>query len=274
MHRRHHELSDHDGDLHSPRLHGEGALGRLRGFLHAHLTWMIEHDYPNVAHYVPDLMANRTLVAVNSYYYSWAALGLLLPAAIGGLATMSLWGALSGMLWGGVVRMFVVEQTMSAINSIMHTFGAQPFVTRDDNSRNLGVMAGSPGARAGTTTTMPSRIPPPSACAGSSSIPASSLSARWKRWDSPGTSRYRVRRRSRGACCDSRAMRRPTWKRAEHHRPAREPTIGTTIRAAPWLSIWLERRSVEGWGVLLPCVGFAAQFMHRLPQFPAADCGP
>ncbi len=50
MHRRHHELSDHDGDLHSPRLHGDGLLGRLRGFLHAHLTWMIEHDYPNVAH--------------------------------------------------------------------------------------------------------------------------------------------------------------------------------------------------------------------------------
>jgi stearoyl-CoA desaturase (delta-9 desaturase) len=141
MHRRHHELSDHDGDLHSPRLHGDGMLGRLRGFLHAHLTWMIAHDYPNVAHYVPDLMANRTLVAVNSYYYSWVALGLLLPAAIGGFATMSLWGALTGLLWGGVVRMFVVEQTMSAINSIMHTFGAQPFVTRDDNSRNLGVMA-------------------------------------------------------------------------------------------------------------------------------------
>src|SRR3954447_22719602 len=166
MHRRHHELSDHDGDLHSPRLHGEGAFGRLRGFLHAHLTWMIEHDYPNVAHYVPDLMADRRLVAVNSYYYSWVGLGLVLPAAIGGLATMSLWGALTGLLWGGVVRMFVVEQTMSAINSVMHSFGAQPFVTRDDNSRNLGVMAGSPGARAGTTTTMPSRIPPPSACAG------------------------------------------------------------------------------------------------------------
>lgn len=140
MHRRHHELSDHDGDLHSPRLHGEGLFGRLRGFLHAHLTWMIEHDYPNVAHYVPDLMEDRRLVAVNSHYYSWVALGLLLPAAIGGLATMSLWGALSGLLWGGVVRMFVVEQTFSAINSIMHTFGAQPFVTRDDNSRNLGVM--------------------------------------------------------------------------------------------------------------------------------------
>jgi stearoyl-CoA desaturase (delta-9 desaturase) len=141
MHRRHHELSDHEGDLHSPRLHGDGPTGRLRGFLHAHLTWMIAHDYPNVAVYVPDLMADRRLVAVNGHYYAWVVLGLLLPAAIGFLVTQSLWGALTGFLWGGAVRMFVVEQTMSAINSIMHTFGAQPFATRDDNSRNLGVMA-------------------------------------------------------------------------------------------------------------------------------------
>jgi stearoyl-CoA desaturase (delta-9 desaturase) len=141
MHRRHHELSDHEGDLHSPNLHGTGLLGRLLGFLHAHLTWMIEHDYPNVAHYVPDLMAERTLVAVNRQYYAWVLLGLLVPAVIGGFATASCWGVLTGFLWGGVVRMFVVEQSMSAINSVMHTFGSRPFFTRDDNSRNLGVMA-------------------------------------------------------------------------------------------------------------------------------------
>lgn len=79
MHRRHHELADHEGDLHSPNLHGETLFGRLRGFLHAHLTWMIEHDYPNVAHYVPDLMADSTLVSVNRYYYAWVVLGLLIP---------------------------------------------------------------------------------------------------------------------------------------------------------------------------------------------------
>jgi stearoyl-CoA desaturase (Delta-9 desaturase) len=141
MHRRHHELADHEGDLHSPNLHGESLIGRLRGFFHAHMTWMIEHDYPNVAHYVPDLMAERTLLAVNRYYYSWVVLGLLIPAVIGGLVTGTAWGAVSGLLWGGVVRMFVVEQSMSAINSVMHTFGRQPFVTRDDNSRNLGIMA-------------------------------------------------------------------------------------------------------------------------------------
>lgn len=141
MHRRHHELSDHEGDLHSPNLHGETFIGRLRGFLHAHMTWMVEHDYPNVAHYVPDLMAEPTLLAVNRYYYTWVVLGLLIPAAIGGLVTGTVWGAASGLIWGGVVRMFVVEQSMSAINSVMHTFGRRPFVTREDNSRNLGIMA-------------------------------------------------------------------------------------------------------------------------------------
>jgi stearoyl-CoA desaturase (delta-9 desaturase) len=141
MHRRHHELSDHEGDLHSPNLHGAGLMGRLRGFLHAHLTWMIEHDYPNVAHYVPDLMAQRTLVRVNGHYFSFVLLGLAIPAAIGGLVSGSLWGALTGLLWGGVVRMFVVEQTMSALNSVLHSFGRRPFVTRDDHSRNLVIMA-------------------------------------------------------------------------------------------------------------------------------------
>lgn len=141
MHRRHHELSDHEGDLHSPNLHGTSFLGRLRGWLHAHLTWMIEHDYPNVAHYVPDLMSERVLVIANRYYYLWVALGLLVPAALGGLLAQSFMGAVTGFLWGGVVRLFVVEQSMSAVNSILHMFGARRFVTRDDNSRNSGLLA-------------------------------------------------------------------------------------------------------------------------------------
>jgi stearoyl-CoA desaturase (delta-9 desaturase) len=141
MHRRHHELSDHEGDLHSPNLHGTTLLGRLRGWLHAHLTWMIEHDYPNVAHYVPDLMQDRALVAANRHYHAWVLLGLALPAAIGGLVTQSLMGALTGLLWGGVVRLFVVEQTMSAVNSLLHLVGARRFATRGDNSRNSHLLA-------------------------------------------------------------------------------------------------------------------------------------
>ena len=149
-------------------------VGRLRGFLHAHLTWMIEHDYPNVAHYVPDLMAEPHAGRRQPPLLQLGRCSACcMPAAIGGLVSGSLWGALTGFLWGGVVRMFVVEQTMSAINSVMHTFGRRPSSTRDDNSRNLGIMALLAGARAGTTITTPSRIRRRSGCAGSSSIPAS-----------------------------------------------------------------------------------------------------
>src|SRR5258708_6293495 len=115
MHRRHHELSDHEGDLHSPNLHGTSMLGRLLGFLHAHLTWMIEHDYPNVAHYVPDLMAERPLVAVNRHYYTWVLLGLVIPPPIAGLLTRIAWGAPPGFLSGGTVRLFLGAPPTSPI---------------------------------------------------------------------------------------------------------------------------------------------------------------
>jgi stearoyl-CoA desaturase (delta-9 desaturase) len=136
MHRRHHQRSDREGDLHSPNLHGVGLGGRLRGLLHAHVTWMMRHDYPNITHYVPDLLKDRTIARFNRHYYLWVALGLILPTLVGGLATRSFAGAATGFLWGGAVRMFVVEHTMSAINSLCHLIGTRRFIVRGENSRN------------------------------------------------------------------------------------------------------------------------------------------
>lgn len=136
MHRRHHQTSDRNGDLHSPNLHGARLGGRLRGLLHAHLTWMVRHDYPNVMHYVPDLVGDKLIARYNRRYYWWVALGLILPALLGGLWTASLSGALSAFLWGGIVRLLVVEHTMSAINSVCHTIGTRKFTVPGDNSRN------------------------------------------------------------------------------------------------------------------------------------------
>jgi stearoyl-CoA desaturase (delta-9 desaturase) len=140
MHRRHHDRADHDGDLHSPVLHGDTLPQRVRGWLHAHLTWMTKHDYPNVAFYVPDLLRDDALVEANRHYYAWVALGLALPALIGAAATGSWMGGVTGFLWGGAVRMFVVEQSMSAVNSILHLAGSRPFERLDDNSRNSAVL--------------------------------------------------------------------------------------------------------------------------------------
>lgn len=140
MHRRHHQRADRDGDLHSPQLHGGGLRGRLRGLVHAQLTWMIRHDYPNVTLYVPDLLREKGLMRLNRRYYAWVALGLALPALIGALAAGGLAGALTGFLWGGAVRLLVVEHTMSAVNSLCHTIGRRPFEVRN-TSRNLAWLA-------------------------------------------------------------------------------------------------------------------------------------
>lgn len=141
MHRRHHERADHPGDMHSPNMHGESFRGKLRGWLHAHVTWMIQHEYPNVVHYVPDLLADRVVVKADRMYHWWIALGLVLPAAIGGALTGSWLGAFTGFLWGGVVRLFVVGQSVSALNSFLHLFGSRPFQMRKNKSHNSVLLA-------------------------------------------------------------------------------------------------------------------------------------
>lgn len=135
MHRRHHEVADKPGDMHSPNLHGDSFWQKLHGFLHSHYSWMVKHDYPNVAHYAPDLIRNQSLVWASRHYMTWVVLGLVIPTVIGGVVSASWWGALTGFLWGAVVRMFIVEQSMSALNSFLHLIGSQPF-KMDENSRN------------------------------------------------------------------------------------------------------------------------------------------
>ncbi|MCU1639887.1 MAG: acyl-CoA desaturase [Nocardia sp.] len=140
LHRRHHEFSDREGDPHSPNLSGGGFTGAVRGLAHSHFLWMRRHEYPNIVHYAPDLIKDRKLVRVARLYYYWVALGLLIPTVIGGLVTMSWTGAVSGLLWGGFVRIFLLEHIVWAINSLLHMFGTRPYESRE-NSHNGGVFA-------------------------------------------------------------------------------------------------------------------------------------
>lgn len=140
LHRRHHECSDQEGDPHSPNLSGDGWRGALRGLAHSHFLWMHRHEYPNVVHYAPDLLKDRSLVRISRLYYWWIVLGLAIPALIGGLVTLSWTGAVSGLLWGGFVRIFVLEHIVWAINSFLHMFGTRPYDSRE-NSHNGGIFA-------------------------------------------------------------------------------------------------------------------------------------
>jgi stearoyl-CoA desaturase (delta-9 desaturase) len=140
LHRRHHECSDKEGDPHSPNLTGRDLKGRLRGLAHSHFLWMRRHEYPNVVHYAPDLLKDRGLVRISRSYYWIVVSGLLVPALIGGLVTMSPAGAVGGLLWGGFVRIFLLEHIVWAINSFLHMYGTRAYDSREE-SRNGGIFA-------------------------------------------------------------------------------------------------------------------------------------
>ena len=73
---------------------------------------------------------------VDRAFVGWVVLGLLLPAVLGWLITGSYKGALTGLLWGGLVRVFVLHHVTFSINSVCHFFGRRRFDV-DDESTNV-----------------------------------------------------------------------------------------------------------------------------------------
>jgi len=137
IHRLHHQHSDTLDDPHSPHVQGEGLLGVLRGLWHAHLGWFFEPDPPNLPHYVKDLQQSGVLRTASRLFPLWVTLGLLVPAVLGGLLTGTWLGVLTGLLWGGLARIFLVHHVTWSINSICHLWGGQPFQTGDDSRNNV-----------------------------------------------------------------------------------------------------------------------------------------
>jgi stearoyl-CoA desaturase (Delta-9 desaturase) len=143
LHRRHHQHSDTLQDPHSPHHQGRGLPGLLRGVWHAHLGWVFRPDPPDLARYVKDLRQSRMLRTVSALFPLWITLGLLLPAALGGLLTGTWAGALLGLVWGGLVRVFLVHHVTWSVNSVCHLWGRRPFPGRDRSRNNFvfGVLA-------------------------------------------------------------------------------------------------------------------------------------
>ncbi|SMF99779.1 acyl-CoA desaturase [Burkholderia singularis] len=144
-HRMHHAFTDQDGDPHSPRpkANRDGRASRLYGLWHGHVGWLFTVRRDNWNAFATDLLRDRLIVNLNLRYGWWVALGLALPAAAGALFAPSghVWiGVLGGFLWGGLARIFLLDQSTWAVNSLCHTIGTRPYQTRD-HSRNLGVLA-------------------------------------------------------------------------------------------------------------------------------------
>ena len=141
-HRKHHAFSDRPGDPHSPHLHGEpGLRGTVKGLIHAHVGWLFDHTERAARdRYAPDLQADPIGRFIDRTFLLWALAGLVLPFLLGVALGGSLFAGLTGLLWGGLVRMFVLHHVTYSINSLCHAFGRREYPTRDE-SRNVAWLA-------------------------------------------------------------------------------------------------------------------------------------
>ncbi len=115
-HIKHHAHSDREGDPHSP----------VEGFWHAHMGWMFKTTDADPNVYCRNLARDPMIVFMSSTFFLWVLLSLAIPFAIGG------W---TGLLWGGLVRIFFTHHITWSVNSVCHTFGNREFETKDQ-SRN------------------------------------------------------------------------------------------------------------------------------------------
>jgi stearoyl-CoA desaturase (Delta-9 desaturase) len=141
-HRKHHRFSDLPGDPHSPHVdHGVGWRGALRGLFHAHVGWMFRGvDRASPKRYAKDLLADPVLCTVDRTFPLWVLVGLAFPFGLGMALTGSVIGGLTGLLWGGAVRILFLHHATFSINSLCHFFGRRRFRTGDE-SRNLAWLA-------------------------------------------------------------------------------------------------------------------------------------
>jgi len=134
-HRKHHDLADEDGDPHSPHGAEDGLVGGLKGLWHAHLGWLFTTvGLADRWRYAPDLLKDRAMRAIDGAEKPLIAATVALPFLIGLLVKGTLTGALLTLVWGGLVRIFLLHHATFSINSICHFFGRRRFATSDEST--------------------------------------------------------------------------------------------------------------------------------------------
>jgi stearoyl-CoA desaturase (Delta-9 desaturase) len=136
-HRKHHAHTDKEGDPHSPHGHGGGIRGALSGLWYAHMGWLFDRaGQAPPERYAKDLYEDRGMRVIQKSFPLFVLAGFVMPFCLGWLIGGTLTDGLTGALWGGAVRIFLLHHVTWSINSVCHFFGTRRFAV-DDHSTNV-----------------------------------------------------------------------------------------------------------------------------------------
>lgn len=135
-HRRHHRFSDEQFDPHSPYWTDRAPTGgRIAGWAHAHLLWMLVGRPSCETRYARDVKSNPMESWCSDNYWLLAATGLLLPAILG-YAIGGREEAILCFLWAGCFRVAILHHITWSVNSFGHMFGTKVEGSRDQSRDN------------------------------------------------------------------------------------------------------------------------------------------
>jgi len=125
VHRLHHQLTDREGDPHSPR----------DGKWWSHMGWVLtgeslHHETSTLAPYVPDLRRDRFYLWLSHYHW--------ITQVVVGIAILY-FGGWEMALWGVFFRTVVGLHATWMVNSATHLWGERRWDTGDDSTNNFWV---------------------------------------------------------------------------------------------------------------------------------------
>ncbi len=123
IHRIHHQLTDREGDPHSPR----------DGKWWSHMGWILRgeslhQETSQLARYVPELRRDK--------FYLWLSRYHWITQVVVGLAVLYFFGW-NVTLWGVFLRTVVGLHCTWLVNSATHIWGSQRWATGDDSTNNF-----------------------------------------------------------------------------------------------------------------------------------------
>jgi stearoyl-CoA desaturase (Delta-9 desaturase) len=137
-HRKHHAHTDEEGDPHNRHVGPDGGIrGVLCGLWHAHTGWLMSSQgRADWKKYARDPYEDGGIRTISRQFPLLVFASLAIPTLAGFLVSGTWTGALTGLLWSGLVRIFFVHHVTWSVTSVCHFLGSRHFNT-DDHSTNV-----------------------------------------------------------------------------------------------------------------------------------------